>query len=68
MAKTKSLHELKQATSKKKNNTLTDSDYFLRDKEAEALAGYPNTIDITPIADYPKVEAPAKAVAKPKGE
>ena len=45
---TKSLHQLKmEDTKKNKPNMLTDSDYFLRDKEAERLAGYPNTIDIT---------------------
>ena len=44
----KSLHQLKmEDTKKNKPNMLTDSDYFLRDKEAERLAGYPNTIDIT---------------------
>lgn len=49
MAKTKSLYELKQETIKKKNpNTITDADYFLRDKEDEKKAGYPNTIDMTP--------------------
>lgn len=57
MAKTKSLYELKQDGLKKKNpNTITDADYYLRDKEEEALKGYPNSIDMTP-------EAP-KAVAK----
>ena len=64
MAKTQSLYELKQNKSKKKNNALTDADYFLRDKDAEALLGYPNTIDITPIADYPKE---TKVLDKPKG-
>lgn len=45
---TKSLHQLKmEDTKKNKPNMLTDSDYFLRDKEAERLEGYPNTIDIT---------------------
>lgn len=45
---TKSLHQLKmEDTKKNKPNILTDSDYFLRDKEAERLAGYPNTLDIT---------------------
>ena len=54
MAKTKSLYELKQEGIKKKNpNTITDSDYFLRDKEEEAKAGYPNSIDITPAAKAP---------------
>lgn len=49
MAKTKSLYELKQDAFKRKNkNTITDADYFLRDKEEEAKAGYPNSIDITP--------------------
>ena len=46
MAKTQSLYELKQAGMKKKNpNTITDADYFLRDKEEEAQQGYPNSID-----------------------
>ena len=54
MAKTKSLYELKQEGLKKKNpHTITDSDYFLRDKEEEKAKGYPNTIDMTPEA--PKV-------------
>jgi len=49
MAKTQSLYELKQAGMKKKNpNTITDADYFLRDKEEEAQQGYPNSIDMTP--------------------
>lgn len=54
MANTKSHYELKQADFKKKNaNTLTDADYFLRDKEAEAKQGYPNSLDITPVEDKP---------------
>lgn len=45
---TKSLHQLKmEDTRKNKPNMLTDSDYFLRDKEAERFGGYPNTVDIT---------------------
>jgi len=49
MAKTKSLYELKQEDLKKKNgNAITDSDYFLRDKEEEAKLGYPNSINMTP--------------------
>lgn len=49
MAKTQSLYELKQEANKKKNpNTITDADYYLRDKEEEAKNGYPNTIDMTP--------------------
>lgn len=49
MAKTKSLYELKQEAFKRKNkNTVTDADYFLRDKEQEAKEGYPNTLDMTP--------------------
>jgi hypothetical protein len=57
MAKTKSLYELKQAEQRKKNpNTITDADYFLRDKEEEAKAGYPNSIDMTP----PAPKAPAR--------
>lgn len=54
MAKTKSLYELKQDSLKKKNpNTITDADYYLRDKEEEAKAGYPNSIDMTPEAPKP---------------
>jgi hypothetical protein len=49
MARQKSHYELKQEAFKKKNaNTITDADYFLRDKEEEAKAGYPNSIDMTP--------------------
>lgn len=49
--KTKSLYELKQENFKKKNvNAVTDADYFLRDKDEEAKKGYPNSLDITPIA------------------
>ena len=45
---TKSLHQLKmEDTKKNKPNMLTDSDYYLRDKDAEKLEGYPNTVDIT---------------------
>lgn len=45
---TKSLHQLKmEDTKKNKPNMLTDSDYYLRDKEAERIEGYPNTLDIT---------------------
>lgn len=58
MAKTKSLYEVKMDGVKKKNpNTITDSDYFLRDKEEEAKKGYPNTINMTP-------EEPKKTTAK----
>ena len=54
MAKTKSLYELKQDSLKKKNpNTITDADYYLRDKEEEAKSGYPNSIDMTPEAPKP---------------
>ncbi len=60
MANRKSLYELKQAGHKKKNpNTITDADYYLRDKEQEAKRGYPNSIDMTP-----PVEAPKKATSK----
>ena len=56
---TKSLYELKQQEFKKKNkNTITDADYFLRDREEEAKAGYPNSIDMTPP------EAPKSASKK----
>lgn len=45
---TKSLHQIKmEDTKKNKPNMLTDSDYFLRDKEKERLEGNPNTVDIT---------------------
>lgn len=58
MAKAKSHYELKQEAFKKKNaNTLTDADYFLRDKEEEAKKGYPNSIDMTPQQPAPKVTA-----------
>ena len=61
MAKTKSLYELKQEEFKKKNtNSITDSDYYLRDKEEEAKRGYPNSIDMTPP------EAPVKKVTAKK--
>lgn len=56
---TKSLYQLKQEGMKKKNpNTLTDADYYLRDKTEEAKAGYPNTIDMTPPA--PKTTTKAR--------
>lgn len=58
MATTKSHYELKQAAQKKKNpNTITDADYFLRDKEEEAKQGYPNSIDMTPPAPAKKATA-----------
>lgn len=51
---TKSLYQLKQDEFKKKNsNIITDSDYYLRDKDEEAKKGYPNSINMTP--DEPKV-------------
>jgi hypothetical protein len=51
MANTKSLYELKREGFKKKNpNTITDADYYLRDKGEEAKEGYKNTIDMTPPA------------------
>ena len=54
MAKTKSHYEMKQAAFKKKNaNTITDADYYLRDKEEEAKLGYPNSINMTPEAPKP---------------
>lgn len=53
---TKSLYELKMEAKKKKNsNMITDSDYFLRDKEEEARNGSVNTIDMTPVEVKPKV-------------
>lgn len=58
MAKTKSLYELKQDGLKKKNpNTITDADYYLRDKDEEAKAGYPNSIDMTPEAPKSRSKA-----------
>lgn len=61
MANTKSHYELKQAQMKKKNpNTITDADYYLRDKTEEAKNGYPNTIDMTPPAPAPAKKAAAK--------
>lgn len=59
---TKSLYELKQAGLKKKNpNTITDADYFLRDKEEEAKAGYPNSINMTPEEPKPARKTATKA-------
>ena len=56
---TKSLYQLKQEEFKKKNsNSITDADYFLRDKEEEAKKGYPNSINMTP--DEPKANTRAK--------
>ena len=53
---TKTLHEMKQEKFRRQNpNTITDSDYRLRDKEAEAKNGNPNTIVIA------APEAPKKA-------
>jgi len=61
MANTKSLYELKQEAHKKKNpNTITDADYYLRDKAKEAAEGYPNTIDMTPPEPKPAKKAAAK--------
>lgn len=55
---TKSLHEVKTEERKTSNpNMLTDSDYYLRDKEAEARNGYPNTIDITGLTTSSQEEA-----------
>jgi hypothetical protein len=54
MSNTKSLYELKQAQFRKKNpNTITDADYYLRDKAEEAKNGYPNSVDMTPPAPKP---------------
>lgn len=54
----KSLHEVKIDERKQsKPNMLTDSDYFLRDKEKEKLLGYPNTIDITGMTTSSQEEA-----------
>ena len=64
MATTKSHYELKQAQLKKKNpNTITDADYFLRDKAEEAKKGYPNSHDITPDEFKVKPKPAAKAKA-----
>lgn len=55
---TKSLHEVKTEERKTSNpNMLTDSDYYLRDKEAESQNGYPNTIDITGLTSSSQEEA-----------
>lgn len=54
----KSLHEVKIDERKQsKPNLLTDSDYFLRDKEKEKELGYPNTIDITGMTVSSQEEA-----------
>ena len=54
----KSLHEVKIDERKQsKPNMLTDSDYFLRDKEKEKAMGYPNTIDITGLTTSTQEEA-----------
>ena len=61
MAKTQSLYELKQQGFKKKNpNTITDADYYLRDKSEEAKKGYPNSINMTPEVKATPVEAKGK--------
>jgi hypothetical protein len=65
MAAPQSLYQLKQQGLKKKNqNTITDADYFLRDKEEEATRGYPNSIDMTPA----EVPARRKKKVVAKGE
>ena len=54
----KSLHEVKIDERKQtKPNLITDSDYFLRDKEKEKEMGYPNTIDITGLTTSTQEEA-----------
>lgn len=54
----KSLHEVKNDERKQnKPNLITDSDYFLRDKEKEKELGYPNTIDITGLTTSSQEEA-----------
>lgn len=61
----KTLHEIKREKFKKQNpNTITDSDYVLRDMEAEAKAGYPNTVDITPEEAREKPARKQKAASK----
>jgi len=51
---TKSLYQVKrdqtEKKEKKRSNTITDADYFLRDKAAEAKRGNPNTSNMTPAA------------------
>jgi len=57
----KSHHDVKREAQRKKNpNTITDSDYFFRDKAEEAKNGYPNTIDMTPPEPKPVKKAAAK--------
>ena len=54
----KSLHELKIDERKQnKPNLITDSDYYLRDKDKEKELGYPNTIDITGMTVSSQEEA-----------
>lgn len=54
----KSLHELKIDERKQnKPNLITDSDYYLRDKEKEKELGYPNTFDITGMTVSSQEEA-----------
>lgn len=62
---TKTHHELKQAAIKSKNsNTITDSDYVMRDVEAEIASGNTkNLIDITP-PEYRKKTPAAKTKAE----
>ena len=61
MAQTKSLHEIKQAKFRTSNpNTISDSDYRLRDKADEASRGYPNSIDMTPVVAKKADKASAK--------
>lgn len=57
----KSLHELKEEKTKKDSNIITDSDYFLRDKEEERKNGkaLKNTIDMTPEPKKSVKKAPA---------
>ena len=58
----KSLYEIKQQELKKKNkNTITDADYFLRDKTQEAKEGYPNTINMTPAEEPKRTSRKAQA-------
>ena len=55
----KSLYEVKQKRANRKNkNTITDADYFLREKTPEDITK--NTINMTPTIDT-SVEAKATA-------
>ena len=61
-----SVADLKADKAKReKGDVLTDADYILRDKEAEAAAGYPNTHDISgDISRHTEEIAKAKQEAR----